>query len=543
MSKISIITYDKKLIFDTVNFIEEKVNLNNTNVIDVETMYFSDIYIAKNMYTMTSFLNLIVAKKNIKELVIKKINIAPLVLKLTKDIPILSKVTIEEDVNINYETYEALTLAEHLKEVECFSMPPFMFDSLDHKYNKTIKLRQKEMFYSPFMKVNKLESFDEIYYCRKIIIAEKPSSTDLEDIASFFRINNRIRLIEFHYYDYNLVTTIIAYLNRNNAQNVLIKIKHIENENVISLVNQLEKSHARYFKNNKVSIKIDYKNEHKSKYFLKQFNLSLFRAILIIAIVIILLLLSVFNYKERQDAKASKKIDQVTQGIGDEMSGIQAAIDSEMDAQEAIMAAEASGTELPHDASYDIYFQKLEKVWDSLISKNEDTVGWLKVNGSKVDYPVVQAKDNIYYLNRNFYKKRNIYGWIFMDYRNKKAKMDQNTIIYGHRTNNGIMFGTLKNVLKKSWYTNPANQVISFNTTAETHNWKIFSIYTIGATDDYLYNNFYNDTQRVDFFNKLRNRSIHNFAVEVGAKDKILTLSTCYEGAEKRLVIHAKMID
>ena len=128
MSKISVTTLDKKLIFDKVNHIENNVNLNNTNVIDVENMYFSEIYIKQNMYTMMSFLNLIAANKNIKHMLIKNISIAPLVLKLTRDISIINKLTISDNVNVDYETFEALSLSDHLETVECFSMPPFMLD-------------------------------------------------------------------------------------------------------------------------------------------------------------------------------------------------------------------------------------------------------------------------------------------------------------------------------------------------------------------------------------------------------------------------------
>lgn len=543
MSKISVTTLDKKLIFDKVNHIENNVNLNNTNVIDVENMYFSEIYIKQNMYTMMSFLNLIAANKNIKHMLIKNISIAPLVLKLTRDISIINKLTISDNVNVDYETFEALSLSDHLETVECFSMPPFMFDRLDQEFNKRIKLRQKEMFYSPFMKSNKLETYNEIFYCKKIVINEKPSSQDLEDIASFFRVNTRIRMIELEYYDYRLLTNILSYLNQNNSKNVLIVLRHRENENIISLLGKIDKSYARFFKNNNIKVKVRYQKENKNKYFLKQLNLNLIRLIFIIIILIILILLATFKYKEYADTKASKEINEDNlNSFRDELSDLQDAIDKERAAQDAILAAEEEGLELNRDPSYDIYFQKIDKLWANLLKINPETVGWLTVPSTKIDYPIVQAKDNIYYLNRNFNRVRNIYGWVYMDYRNNINKADQNTIIYAHRTSNGLMFGSLSNVLNPSWFEKTENHYISFNTPLENNFWQIFSVYTIRETNDYLYTNFENDAQRMEFFTKLENRSIYDFGVNVSPLDQILTLSTCFENSSKRLVVHAKKL-
>ena len=166
----------------------------------------------------------------------------------------------------------------------------------------------------------------------------------------------------------------------------------------------------------------------------------------------------------------------------------------------------------------------------------------LTVPSTKIDYPIVQAKDNIYYLNRNFNRVRNIYGWVYMDYRNNINKADQNTIIYAHRTSNGLMFGSLSNVLNSSWFEKQENHYISFNTPLENNFWQIFSVYTIRETNDYLYTNFENDAQRMEFFTKLENRSIYDFGVNVSPLDQILTLSTCFENSSKRLVVHAKKL-
>ena len=75
-----------------------------------------------------------------------------------------------------------------------------------------------------------------------------------------------------------------------------------------------------------------------------------------------------------------------------------------------------------------------------LLEKNSETVGYLKINNSDIEFPVVQAKDNQYYLKHNFQKASNGAGWIFADFSNTFDDLSQNTIVYGHNRRNGTMF-------------------------------------------------------------------------------------------------------
>ena len=132
---------------------------------------------------------------------------------------------------------------------------------------------------------------------------------------------------------------------------------------------------------------------------------------------------------------------------------------------------------------------------------------------------------------------------IFMDYRNNIDTLSNNTIIYGHSNTRGdIMFGSLRYVLKESWYKNTDNQIITFNTVNSKMNWQIFSIYIIDPVSDYLYTRFQNDEKYLEFLNMIKDRSIYNFNVGLSPDDKVLTLSTCSNHGTKRLVVHAKLI-
>lgn len=172
---------------------------------------------------------------------------------------------------------------------------------------------------------------------------------------------------------------------------------------------------------------------------------------------------------------------------------------------------------------------------------NEDTVGWINMNNTNINYPFVQTTDNSYYLSHAFDKTNNKAGWVFMDYRNNAVDFDKNTILYAHSRFNNTMFGSLKNVLKSSWYNNTENHVIRLSTEAENTMWQIISVYSIENTNDYLNNAFNNDDDFINFTNKLMARSIYNFNVSININDKLLTLSTCYK-TNDRIVVHAKLI-
>lgn len=180
--------------------------------------------------------------------------------------------------------------------------------------------------------------------------------------------------------------------------------------------------------------------------------------------------------------------------------------------------------------------------FNELLEKNSDTVGWIKVDGTKVNYPIVQADDNDYYLSHAFDKNNNIAGWIFADYRVDFENFGKNTIIYGHNMNNKTMFGSVPSMLKSSYLNNSSNYYIKISTPTCNTVWKVFSIYTIEPEVYYLKTNFRTESFE-NFLNTIKGRSIYNFGIDVTPDDKILTLSTCDNTGTKRVAVHAKMIN
>lgn len=172
---------------------------------------------------------------------------------------------------------------------------------------------------------------------------------------------------------------------------------------------------------------------------------------------------------------------------------------------------------------------------------NNQTAGWIQVNGTNINYPFVQTTDNDYYLTHSFDKSYNSAGWVFLDYRNNLQTLDKNTIIYAHGRIDKTMFGTLRNILNNNRIDNTDNYIIKLSTEYENTLWQIFSAYHIPTTNDYLKINFNSNESFIEFTNMLINRSQYNFKTTVNENDYILTLSTCYNDSEK-MVIHAKLI-
>lgn len=179
--------------------------------------------------------------------------------------------------------------------------------------------------------------------------------------------------------------------------------------------------------------------------------------------------------------------------------------------------------------------------FNSLINKNKDTVAWVKLNGTNINYPVVQTTDNNYYLHHAFDNSYNEAGWVYMDYRNNPEDFNQNTIIYGHGMNNNTIFGSLRYVVDSWWYENPDNHILKISTKYENTLWQVFSVYTIPEESYYLQTDFDDYEKFTEFLGNLSSRSFYNFGVQLNQNDKIVTLSSCYNN-QLRVVLHAKLI-
>lgn len=178
---------------------------------------------------------------------------------------------------------------------------------------------------------------------------------------------------------------------------------------------------------------------------------------------------------------------------------------------------------------------------EALKEKNNDTVGFINVKNTNINYPIVQATNNDYYLNHAYDKSYNEAGWVFMDYRNNNFN-DFNTIIYGHGRLNKTVFGSLKDLLKDSWQSNKDNYTLTISSLTMNYVYQIFSIYTIDAESYYIKTEFDTNEDKQDWITEMNNRNTSIIYSPANINDKIITLSTCLNNDNGRVVVHAKLI-
>ncbi|MFB5764093.1 class B sortase [Paenibacillus medicaginis] len=185
---------------------------------------------------------------------------------------------------------------------------------------------------------------------------------------------------------------------------------------------------------------------------------------------------------------------------------------------------------------------KARPQFQPLLVINQDIVGWLTIDGTAVDYPILQAEDNEFYLSRNYRKEQTRAGSIFMDFRNRIDGTDQNTVIYGHRMKDNSMFGSLKKYLDKDYF--KAHPVIYYDTLYGSYDLEIFSVYRTTADVNYIRTSFNSEFDYAEFIEQSQQRSEYETGVHVNTTDRIVTLSTCdyvLDPEEGRLVVQARL--
>ena len=255
----------------------------------------------------------------------------------------------------------------------------------------------------------------------------------------------------------------------------------------------------------------------------------------VIILLIFFILLSLFSlYKvimwKIDNENTKKQVDEINEAVKVE------------EVKEEVETTEINPPEEEEsDYWYYIKMPLINVDFKELLEKNKDTIGWIKVNGTNINYPIVQTDDNDYYLTHSYDKKYNDAGWIYMDFRNNIDDLSKNNIIYGHSRLDKTMFGSLKNITKSNWYKNKDNYIIKLSTPNKNTMWQVFSVYRIPTESYYITTDFYDDTEYQTFIDTISSRSIYEFNAKPNVNDKILTLSTCGDN-DTKVVMHAKLI-
>lgn len=192
--------------------------------------------------------------------------------------------------------------------------------------------------------------------------------------------------------------------------------------------------------------------------------------------------------------------------------------------------------EIPsQDEDYKVDFAELKKI-------NSDIIGWIIIEGTQINYPIVQGSNNSYYLNHSVEKKWNSLGSIFADYRSSSDFSDYNTFIYGHHTKNGSMFGELYKYMDYDFFL--SHPTFYLYTPDEIYEARIFSAY-IDDTKSESYNQNFNSLEEYkDYLKLIKEKSNYDTNIIVDANsDKMITLYSCSHDPNRqkddRYYIHA----
>lgn len=505
-------------------------NTNTCKVTDNSEFIFSQDYLNKHLDTLHFYINSMVLKNQVTKVMIKEKDILPSIEKFINLYSIINELHIEEDKPLDISDTKIIMNMPHIKKINCYDIEEKNYYDLSKKYSKEILLRSEVLFQSNFMKYNNMNNFTNLYQIKEVKMNEEFNEYDKEEFEYLLKHNRNLERITLNRYSDDLIKYLIPLLKKKKI------ILSINNDLAINT------KQAKYLKKLKrtfkIQLELSYSEQYQYKNALKQLNLNILRFCMVLVVFVCVGFVSAEHFIFESDKEETEKIDLTKyEEFVDDTSQIEETDESSLESEES------NSEEITNNAYVSPYYQTYTQVFSELKQINPDTVGWIKVNNTNVNYPVVKSSDNEYYLNHSFDNSTNSFGWIYADYRSNFDTLNQNTIIYGHNVlGTNLLFSTLTKTIDSSWYNNNSNLTITFNTENENMKWQIFSIYLIPVTNDYLITNFNSSDSFLAFVQKLKDRSIKDFGVEVNGNDKILTLSTCYKDSSQRVVIHAKRV-
>ncbi len=170
-----------------------------------------------------------------------------------------------------------------------------------------------------------------------------------------------------------------------------------------------------------------------------------------------------------------------------------------------------------------------------------NAIGWLYLPDSVINYPVMQAEDNSYYLNHLADGSYNSNGSLFLDRRNASDFSDENSVIYGHYMRSGKMFGTLQSYSSQEYY--ETHPVIYLTTREGKYRIEVFSAYTTEKTSSAYTLKFATKAEYGEWLKEVATKSEIETNLHLSVDDHIITLSTCaYSFYDARYVVHGKLV-
>ena len=522
--KDNVLTYDFKSIDESLSKFVNK-NEFNDNTLYYSMRYYSNNYEKIINKIKENYNNLDIM--NVRRLVTFKYVVIMMIRLKMKYL----KLDFPSTIGLN--DYELFLTVNTLKQIDCYFMPSFIKDKFNNK-GVVVNLYNHNKVSDRFMISQDSFDYETLYYRKMLEIREEYPGI-LDDIKEFLRINYNLKSIHIYVFSKELISNVIDLVKNDESRNIIVFLHQGKDKGnfIVNNFAWLKELNKKCKEDYTCEFRILYSNDFLRNNLFKQLTFNNLKLISIMAVyvsVVCLLIYKSYEYIEKMS------IDEVNQEIINSSFALpDNTTEEELTNDGVVLDQKLNDKQVKDKYTFDKVFSKLKKI-------NNETVGYLVVNGTNISYPLVQHSDNSYYLKRDFYKKKTSMGWIYLDYRNNMNDLDDNSIVYGHSMLNGTMFGTLHRVLNRSFRKNSENMVISLDTPTKSYKFKIFAAYRVDYTTDYLVDNFDSKEDFNAFVKMIRKRSGFKTKDTVEYGDKILTLSTCAGGGNRRMVVHAVLI-
>ena len=266
------------------------------------------------------------------------------------------------------------------------------------------------------------------------------------------------------------------------------------------------------------------------------------RKIISIALVVVLVPSLIIYLNQRRDKSESEKIYESALNIATSGTATPApmATMEPVEEPEATERATKSGWIPEPIEEEDPILKEMEEIdLAGLKEVNPDVVAWIRIPGTKINYPIVQGEDNEYYLKHTWDNKRNYTGSIYMESQNTKKFTNYNTIVYGHNMANDSMFGQLSSYKRQSYW--EEHPYVYIRTESSVLRYDIFASYETELDSPTYGLSFKQKKTRTNFLAYAAEKSEIETGIEPPYTDLILTLSTCSGDDEVRRVVQARL--
>ena len=525
------------LVFNYASISKEMKSFVNSNKFNEDSLFYDLKYYRKHV---NKIIDLIKSKNNnIKLIKVKRLVTFKYISQLIDSFS-MECLILDFFSTIDIEDYNLFLQCKSLKEIYCY----FMSSDFVYKFkenNIEVHISSEKTISNKFLELHDTDNKDSLYY-KKVITINEEYPLLIEDLKEFLKINYKLRAIHVQVYSKELINSLVDLVKNDESRNVVIFLhqEYDKGNFILNNFDWLKELSEKCKEEYTCEFRIVYANSFIGKNLFKQLtfnNLRLISVLVIYVSLVSLIIIKSYDYVEKMSI-ASFNNNLVNDYDNEEKSTIsdESVINDYLADEDRVMEEDISEETIKNKYTFDNVYNKLKKI-------NSETMGYLVVNNTNISYPVVQHSDNSYYLSMDFYKKKSSTGWIYLDYRNNTNELNDNTIIYGHNMRNGTMFGTLRYVLDSSWRKNKDNMIISLDVGNKKYKFEIFSAYKVDYTTDYLVTTLETSREKKDFIDLIRNRSSFKSNVSVEIDDKILTLSTCTGSNNRRLVVHAVLLE